>query len=183
MRVANVDNNSRCTFQRRSEVNYGVATQAARRLRDVGVLSLTPTVYASFLSVLSARSQVIAERLKALGLPEKITPRILVKRYGNVFTLKGLVDGCVRDISNSCINAGLDPRDTKIFSFLRQKGISKPPILSILHSEDSLVKKVWQDEPLSPKALEGKARAAANWKEVEDSVKTFFAERGEKVAW
>lgn len=135
MRVTGVEA-KKCTFQRRGRIKYGVMTQAARKFRDVGVLELTPTVYSKFLSVLAARSEVVAQRLKALGLPEKITPRALVKKCGDVFTHKGLVDGCVRDISNSCMEIGLDPRNISVFSFLRRKGVKRPLILDVLQQPD-----------------------------------------------
>lgn len=138
MRISNVNERTKYSFQRRAEINYGVVTQAARQLKDIGILKLTPAVYSRFLTVLATRSEAVATKLANLGFQKTVTPRALVKKYGDVFTPKGLMDGCIRDISNSCIDIGLDPREIKFFSFLKEKGVKKHPILSILHSEDSL---------------------------------------------
>lgn len=184
MQVKSIDTRTRCSFQRRDSINHGAVSQAARRLNTIGVLNLNPKVYARFLSVLASRCQVFAGRLAELGLPKDVTPDILVKKFGSVFTPKGLAKKSSLRISKACQKAGLNPEQTMLFGFLRHEGVQKPSILNIL-SQSAPVKKARAGGVESPSAefIAAKAKVAENWKRAEDSVRAFFAERGEKVAW
>lgn len=138
MRVTGVDTKTKFTFQK-SGLNHGVVSQAARGLSKCSVLNLNPKVYSRFLSALAARSEVVANRLKALGLPEKVTPAILVEKCGSVFTSNGLTETCAHLISQVCQKADLSPAKTKVFKFLRQKFDEKPGILSVLQLPDDIL--------------------------------------------
>lgn len=162
MQITGIDIRTKCSFQRRESINHGAVSQAARRLNTIGVLNLNPKVYARFLSVLASRCQVFAGRLAELGLPKDVTPDILVRRYGSVFTPKGLARKSTLRISKACMKAGLNPEQTTLFGFLRHEGVQKPSILGILQAanengskaKNASIKRAEKSvETLSPKAL------------------------------
>lgn len=179
MLVSSIDAKTKLSFQRRNSINHGALSQAARRLNSIGVLNVDTMVYSRFLSVLASRCQVFASRLAEHGLPTEVTPAILVKKYGSVFTPKGLSKKCARRISTACKRAGLPPEQTMLFDFLKNKAVKKPSILSILHPAES-TRKEFKFEPPSAESL---AKISENWRKVEDDVRAFYAAKGEKVDW
>lgn len=183
MQVTGVSAQTSFTFQRRGRIDHGAVSQAARSLNSIGTLNLNPNVYSRFLSLLARRCEVFAGRLAELGLPKDVTPDLLVKRYGSVFTPKGLTRRCASRISRECRRVGLNPEETMLFRFLKNEGVKKPSIFGVLHyAEGTPVVEKTKFKPEAPLA-EKLAKISENWRSVEQNVRAFFAERGQKVDW